>query len=303
MKVITIGRSEECSIVVNDVKVSRVHAQLVQDDEGKVSVVDLGSTNGTWVNNNRIFGEMRLNPNDQIRIGDTLLPWQTYINNISSQQVQPEISHSAASTTVLEAADGAPAEQPEKKTHRKNTLWIVIAIVLALLVGGGVVWLLVKPSAEKSSTQSGTNTNTPTAKQAEQTGDTTKTAFEKAIINEADSLKNELKKTQDELGQAKSDNKYLGARSKTLEREFKDKMEDAQGKHVAIKMTYRRLVDIKLINRNEDLYDSTYSDVATETYKYHEARCNAIKSCFKLNQDKRKEILTILESEMLTEVK
>lgn len=281
MKVITIGRSEECSIVVNDVKVSRVHAQLVQDDEGKVSVVDLGSTNGTWVNNNRIFGEMRLNPNDQIRIGDTLLPWQTYINNRSSQKVQPEISHSAASTTVLEAADGAPAEQPEKKTHRKNTLWIVIAIVLALLVGGGVVWLLVKPSAEKSSTQSGTNTNTPTAKQAEQTGDTTKTAFEKAIINEADSLQHavdSLKKETDRL-------KKKGGGDVDVETQFNQKINKA--KSAELGLIYRSMGTAKLMETDPELM--VWKDDETDP-----KRKKAIIDCFKNASPKDKTSIVVI---------
>ena len=76
MKVITVGRSKECNVVVNDEKASRVHLQLVQDDNGNVSVVDLGSTNGTWVNDKRIVGEMRLNQGDRIRVGNTLLQLQ-----------------------------------------------------------------------------------------------------------------------------------------------------------------------------------------------------------------------------------
>ena len=76
MKVITIGRSTENNdIVVNDEKVSRNHLQMVMDDNGNYSVVDLGSTNGTYVNGRRISGEVRLQPNDEVRIGQTVLPW------------------------------------------------------------------------------------------------------------------------------------------------------------------------------------------------------------------------------------
>ena len=78
MKVITIGRSQENNIVVNNDKVSRVHMQIVQHDDGSYSVVDLKSTNGTLVNGQRITGEVHLQPNDVVQIGSKKLPWLSY---------------------------------------------------------------------------------------------------------------------------------------------------------------------------------------------------------------------------------
>ena len=59
MKVLTIGRSQENDIVINDAKVSRIHLQLVISDDGTYSVVDLNSANGTYVNGERISGEVK----------------------------------------------------------------------------------------------------------------------------------------------------------------------------------------------------------------------------------------------------
>ena len=82
MKVITIGRSKEHNdIVVNDVKVSRNHLQMIMDDHGNYSVLDLNSTNGTFVNGIRITGEVPLQITDELRIGDTVLPWQHYFSS------------------------------------------------------------------------------------------------------------------------------------------------------------------------------------------------------------------------------
>ena len=120
MKVITIGRSTENNdIVVNDEKVSRNHLQMVMDDNGNYSVVDLGSTNGTYVNGQRICGEVRLGLDDEVRIGQTILPWQNYFS-ISSQRptVNPPL----------------PPQPPKPKTW----IYIVIGVVLLLLIGGGV---------------------------------------------------------------------------------------------------------------------------------------------------------------------
>jgi len=77
MKVITIGRDLENDIVVNDSKASRHHLQIICEG-GHFRIVDFNSTNGTFVNDQKISGEIALFPNDIVRIGNTILPWQTY---------------------------------------------------------------------------------------------------------------------------------------------------------------------------------------------------------------------------------
>lgn len=125
MKVITIGRSTENNdIVVDDEKVSRNHLQMVMDENGNYSVVDLGSTNGTYVNGQRISGEVRLQPSDEVRIGQTVLPWQNYFAT-SSQQ--PIVNHPMP-------------PQPPKPNPNRTWIYIVIGAALLLLIGGGVAW-------------------------------------------------------------------------------------------------------------------------------------------------------------------
>jgi hypothetical protein len=80
MKVITIGHDVSNDIVVNDSKVSRHHIQIVSDG-GTYRIVDFNSSNGTFVNGQRITGEIPLMPTDIVRIGNTTLPWQTYFSN------------------------------------------------------------------------------------------------------------------------------------------------------------------------------------------------------------------------------
>lgn len=81
MRVITIGRSSENEITLNDGSVSRHHCQIVQNDNGTFSIVDFGSTNGTFVNGQRISGQQPLNPNDVVKVGNTLLPWRNYFGS------------------------------------------------------------------------------------------------------------------------------------------------------------------------------------------------------------------------------
>ncbi|MDR1552070.1 MAG: FHA domain-containing protein [Prevotellaceae bacterium] len=47
MKIITIGRTPNNDIVFDLPQVSRHHAQLVQHDNGTISISDMGSKNGT----------------------------------------------------------------------------------------------------------------------------------------------------------------------------------------------------------------------------------------------------------------
>lgn len=67
----TIGRGSEHDMVLDEDMVSRSHARISTFD-GKVTVTDLGSTNGTLINGERM-DEHVLNPGDQVLIGNSLL--------------------------------------------------------------------------------------------------------------------------------------------------------------------------------------------------------------------------------------
>lgn len=69
MSYITIGRDPVSDIVLKDPEISRQHAQLVQTAEG-YQIRDMGSTNGTFVNNERLGGEpVTLVPGQEIMLG------------------------------------------------------------------------------------------------------------------------------------------------------------------------------------------------------------------------------------------
>ena len=48
--VINIGRNKENDVVIDNLKVSNYHAQMVIDEESKIFINDLQSENGTFVN-------------------------------------------------------------------------------------------------------------------------------------------------------------------------------------------------------------------------------------------------------------
>ncbi len=62
-----IGRSPECDVFLDDVTVSRRHAELVREGE-TFTIRDLGSLNGTYVNRKRIESAV-LENDDEVQIG------------------------------------------------------------------------------------------------------------------------------------------------------------------------------------------------------------------------------------------
>jgi DNA-binding winged helix-turn-helix (wHTH) protein len=64
---VTIGRGEECDIVVPERQVSRQHARIYLEEDAYY-IQDLDSRNGTWVNRQPLKGTRRLYDNDLIQI-------------------------------------------------------------------------------------------------------------------------------------------------------------------------------------------------------------------------------------------
>lgn len=69
---VTIGRLAGNDIVLNKGNVSKYHSKIVLKD-GKYIVVDLKSTNGTFVNGKKIAGPLVVRPSDKIYVGDYII--------------------------------------------------------------------------------------------------------------------------------------------------------------------------------------------------------------------------------------
>lgn len=73
---ITIGREESCTITIpGDTYVSGLHARVF-DHDGQPMIEDLGSTNGTFHNGNKLVGTKLLHHGDRVQIGHTVLEAQ-----------------------------------------------------------------------------------------------------------------------------------------------------------------------------------------------------------------------------------
>ncbi|MFG1704628.1 FHA domain-containing protein [Nonomuraea sp. M3C6] len=66
-----VGRGSACDLVLSDLTVSRVHAELRREGGGGWMLVDLGSLNGTRLNGWRLVGPVRVRSGDEISFGDS----------------------------------------------------------------------------------------------------------------------------------------------------------------------------------------------------------------------------------------
>lgn len=77
-----LGRSDEATIKINDGRISRRHVSLKVGDNGTV-IADLGSTNGTYVNGNKVQSHT-LQDGDKIQISSTTIFKFAYQDNIEN---------------------------------------------------------------------------------------------------------------------------------------------------------------------------------------------------------------------------
>jgi len=68
-----IGRSSKCDLSIDQDSVSRHHARIERDRGGAYQVSDLGSTNGTYLNDVAVTGEQVLSDGDRLKIGRTIV--------------------------------------------------------------------------------------------------------------------------------------------------------------------------------------------------------------------------------------
>ena len=138
-----VGRTPENNVVLNDEKVSRNHATLwAQGDQ--LYIRDENSTNGTWVNGERITAPKVLQAGDQVRIGDTVF----------------DVAIGAAPPLVAEAP--APAQAALPILPIAITGGVVLVIFIALMIRATGRGTTVLPTATPTLTLTPTVTVVPT---------------------------------------------------------------------------------------------------------------------------------------------
>ena len=102
----SIGRDGSNTISINDAEVSRHHARMTLQG-GKIVLEDLGSTNGTSVNGNRISGPHVLRPGEMVSFGDDIV----FVFEAENFDPDATVISSAAVPSQSKPA-AAPRQQP-----------------------------------------------------------------------------------------------------------------------------------------------------------------------------------------------
>ena len=139
-KIVSIGRSPENDIVLISTKISKNHAKI-EIQENKIALIDLGSSNGTYVNGKRI-SKVFLNKDDTIIFGRaTKIVISGDFEHCESEPLEGTIGNLLADAKDLEETNvltSLPEEQqvPTSKKKRNN-----LKIVLIIILLGGISWL------------------------------------------------------------------------------------------------------------------------------------------------------------------
>ena len=105
--VVTIGRDVSNDLTINDAEVSRNHGRLTSQSGGYL-IEDLASTNGTFVNGQRLIGPKLLNPGDVVGLGETIVLEYSYVADSGATVVA-----SAPPPRMMAEPPTAPPQTPE----------------------------------------------------------------------------------------------------------------------------------------------------------------------------------------------
>jgi predicted component of type VI protein secretion system len=136
---LTIGRDSTNGVAINDGEVSRRHSRL-SFQGGKYVIEDLGSTNGTFVNGQRLAGPVVLKPGDVVTLGEQIVMMYDAINQDPGATMasarKPARPAPVASAPASPAAPAAPAVAGKKGLP--VLLIVGVAVLLAVCLCGGM---------------------------------------------------------------------------------------------------------------------------------------------------------------------
>lgn len=138
-----IGRDPDSEIRFDperELMVSRQHARIVRQPDGRITIEDNGSRNGSYVNGRRISGVTELRPGDEIKLGGNGPVFVFDLDPRPVPMAQPtQVIDIAAPTSAF---DTQPVMDYVPVTNRKTkATWLYALPALLLLAGALVLWM------------------------------------------------------------------------------------------------------------------------------------------------------------------
>ncbi len=136
---LTIGRDSSNGVAINDAEISRRHARL-NFQGGKYVLEDLGSTNGTFVNGQRLAGPVVLKPGDVVSLGEQIVLMYDVISMDPGATIAAQRRASRVPQTpppMQASVPGFPAPPPPAApvpTQTSNMLPIIIGVGALLFI-------------------------------------------------------------------------------------------------------------------------------------------------------------------------
>ncbi|HTU23068.1 MAG TPA: FHA domain-containing protein [Gemmataceae bacterium] len=110
-----VGRDPQCHLRPASPMISKRHCAILQR-EGKAFIRDFGSTNGTFVNNEPVKGEIELHNGDQLKIGPLLFEARVEVSAPVNRPTPPPPTKPATKTVpARKASTPAPSNKPAAK--------------------------------------------------------------------------------------------------------------------------------------------------------------------------------------------
>lgn len=138
---IRLGRRPDNDIVFDaekDRSVSGNHAEITRSGTA-LTIADLGSANGVWVNGRRIGGPTPLGPDDTVRLGENGPEVRVRIDALAGAPVAAAPSKQTIGVNTLEKAISA-ATMRERSSSRRSLITGLVAVLFVVAIGGGLWW-------------------------------------------------------------------------------------------------------------------------------------------------------------------
>jgi predicted component of type VI protein secretion system len=151
-----IGRDSSSSIAINDAEISRKHARL-NFQGGKYVIEDLGSTNGTFVNGQRLVSPVVLKSGDVVSLGEQIVLMYEALSSDPGETVisaRKSVPRPAPAATPMPMPAAAPVQPqyyappppapaaPVARPSNNLPIFIIVGVLLLICVCAGALWYI-----------------------------------------------------------------------------------------------------------------------------------------------------------------